>query len=72
MIYEDAKQPTTLTEREIQVLRQVATGAGNKEIARELAISPNTVRNHLYAAFAKLGVQSRTAAALYAVRAGWA
>ena len=55
-----------------QVLAQVATGAGNKEIARALAISPNTVRNHLYAAYPKIGVQSRTAAALYAVREGLA
>jgi DNA-binding CsgD family transcriptional regulator/N-acetylneuraminic acid mutarotase len=59
-----------LTERELEILKLVATGASNKEIANQLAIRPNTVKVHLRNIFAKIGVQSRTEAALYAVRNG--
>lgn len=57
--------PETLTERETEVLRQLAQGQANKEIARALSISEKTAKTHVSNILAKLGVSSRTQAALY-------
>ncbi len=59
-----------LTEREKQVLRLVATGQSNKQIATTLDISEETVKTHVRSLLAKLNLPSRTQAALYAVRTG--
>jgi DNA-binding NarL/FixJ family response regulator len=64
------ESPETLTEREVDVLRLLAEGYANKEIARDLGIGEKTVKTHVSNILAKLGVQSRTQAALYAVHIG--
>ena len=63
-------QPESLTEREAEVLRQLAQGKSNKQIAADLVIAEKTVRTHVSNILAKLGVTSRTQAALHAVRSG--
>lgn len=60
----------TLTNREEDVLRLVATGASNKEISRQLFISELTVKMHLASIFRKLQVNDRTKAAILALKAG--
>ena len=60
----------TLTERERDVLRLLAQGLANKEIARELHVGEKTVKTHVSNILVKLGVQSRTQAALQATRMG--
>ncbi len=64
------RSPETLTERETEVLRQLARGKSNKEIANSLFISETTVKTHVKNIMQKLGVPSRTQAALYAARIG--
>ena len=59
-----------LTARELEVLRLLGAGKANKEIAAELSISERTARTHVSNILAKLGVSSRTQAALWAVREG--
>lgn len=59
-----------LSEREQEILRLVATGASNKEIASQLFISANTVKVHLRNIYAKIDVVSRTEAAMYAIENG--
>jgi DNA-binding NarL/FixJ family response regulator len=57
-----------LTERELEVLRLVAQGLNNKDIAKRLFISENTVKNHVRNLLEKLQLHSRMEAVLYAVR----
>ena len=59
-----------LTPREAEVLRLVARGLGNKQVARELGITEKTVKGHMGNIFQKLGVSSRTQAALVAMEQG--
>ena len=59
-----------LTSRELEVLRLVGAGKANKEIAAELLIGERTARTHVSSILAKLGLTSRTQAALWAVREG--
>ena len=59
-----------LSEREQAILRLVATGLSNQQIANQLGISVNTVKVHLRNVFGKIGAASRTEATLYAVRTG--
>jgi two-component system response regulator DegU len=61
----------SLSERERQVLKIAATGAGNKRIAKELSLSPRTVEAHMRNIFDRLGVTSRTEAVTQAVRRQW-
>jgi DNA-binding NarL/FixJ family response regulator len=64
------KNPEALTERETEVLRLVAQGQANKQIAASLHIAEKTVKIHVSNILSKLGVQSRTQATLYAIRTG--
>jgi len=60
-----------LTLREIEVLAMLADGLGNKEIARQLDISDNTVKSHLSSIFGKLGATNRTEAVMLGMRRGF-
>ncbi|MGC1301211.1 MAG: response regulator transcription factor [Caulobacteraceae bacterium] len=60
----------TLSDRELEVLREVSTGKSNKELARTLGISEDTVKAHLKSIFGKLNVRDRTEAVTVAARRG--
>lgn len=64
------ESPETFTERETEVLKALARGQSNKEIAHNLVISEKTVKTHMTHILNKLQVSSRTQAALYAIRIG--
>jgi len=64
------RSPDALTEREQMVLRLLAQGLGNKEIAARLALTENTVKTHVRHILEKLHLRSRTEAAAYAARTG--
>jgi two-component system, NarL family, response regulator LiaR len=64
------EKPEALTARETEVLELLARGRANKQIARELFVEEKTVKAHVSGILRKLGVSSRTQAALYAVRTG--
>lgn len=63
--------PVQLTPREMEVIQLLTQGLTNKEIALRLSLSPRTVNFHLDNIYSKLGVSSRTEAAIYALRHGW-
>jgi two-component system, NarL family, response regulator YdfI len=65
-----SKEPVTLTDRELEVLRSVARGERSKEIAVQLGISERTVKAHLASIYSKLGVDSRAAAIAVAAQMG--
>jgi DNA-binding NarL/FixJ family response regulator len=60
-----------LSGREVQVLDYIAKGNSNKEIARAMSISDQTVKNHITSIMRKLAVNDRTQAVVYAMRQGW-
>ena len=64
----DKDKINSLTDRELEVLIQVANGMFNKEIATTLNISERTVKNHVSNIFKKIGVSDRTQAAVFAIK----
>lgn len=64
------QSPEKLTPREVEVLRLIAEGLANKEISRVLGISEQTAKSHVHEILGKLGMLSRTQAAVYAARIG--
>ena len=60
-----------LHEREVEIVKLVAKGKSNREIARQLFISERTVQTHMHRILEKLGVSSRTEAVLYCLKEGW-
>ncbi|MBU2611855.1 MAG: response regulator transcription factor, partial [Chloroflexi bacterium] len=66
----DSEILSALTPREVQVLRLIARGLDNTAIAQELFLTKRTVQNHISNIYGKLGVASRTEAALLALRHG--
>lgn len=60
-----------LSPREMEILQYIAQGKSNKEIAYDLGISRQTVKNHMTSILRKLAVNDRTQAAIYALRRGW-
>ena len=58
--------PSGLTDREVDVLKAITRGLGNKQIARELFVSPATVKTHIINVYGKIGVNTRAGATLFA------
>ena len=67
-----ARDGAVLSVRELEVLRLLASGKANADIARELFLSPHTVRNHISNILSKLQIANRTEAAAWAIRSGLA
>ncbi len=67
---EEEPEAPSLSTRELDVVRALARGRGNKQIAKDLHISEKTVRNHVSNIYKKLHVYDRTQAVLYAIREG--
>jgi DNA-binding NarL/FixJ family response regulator len=67
---EDTSRDGALTQRDVTLLRLLAAGCNNKDIARELSLAESTVKNNLSALFHKIGVRDRTQAVLYAFAEG--
>ena len=65
---EDEIKLESLTRRELQVLKELAVGQFNRDIAKEMEISERTVKNHISSIFKKLDVTDRTQAAVFAIR----
>jgi len=70
IILKDNSEPS-LTARELEVLKLIATGDRNREIANKLSIGETTVKGYITSIFQKLGVEDRTEAAMYALQKGW-
>jgi DNA-binding NarL/FixJ family response regulator len=70
---EETREPifAPLSPREIEILEQISRGNSNKQIARILAISDQTVKNHITSILKKLAVNDRTEAVVYSLRQGW-
>ncbi len=71
LFYEDDQFFAPLSPREMEILELVIQGMSNREIAYNLGISHQTVKNHMTSILSKLGVSDRTQAAVYALRHGW-
>ena len=65
---EDEIKIDSLTKRELQVLKELAVGKFNRDIAKEMEISERTVKNHISSIFKKLDVTDRTQAAVFAIK----
>ena len=65
---EDEIKIESLTKRELQVLKELAIGKFNRDIAKEMEISERTVKNHISSIFKKLDVTDRTQAAVFAIK----